>query len=503
MQHGRLAVVDSDALDGLATAQLRDAIAATDPHALLATTPNTRIRLRSALPEFDRPVVAPGSDQAGGELSIGAVGDVQVAVAGSTASVADLAALETAGEIDATTHTYVLTDALDLSVRPTELRTVRQGVAAYRRAIATGERDADHALRGSYTHLSTNLPTDYYGEWGELTVRGVAPGSIDGAPSGGPGSTETAIASLELGVDGTVSSGDLRAASLGLRAIDGVGEQRARTLREAGYPDREALAKADVATLADLDDLARSTATSIVNCARAFEAGRVRRRTDERLPGPEPIFVDIETDGLSPSTAWLIGVLDREADQPYRSFLAADPDRPVEALESFCAWYAERVDQGSQRPLVAYNGQPFDFPVLAELIEMHCPEYRTVWADAWTFDPYAWAIRDGNASFPARTNRLEDVATALGFDDGETTKHANALPLDGAEVARVYRTWQADPSPETEPDWEALEAYCEADVRALAHVYDAIDAADRTAGDSGGAVREPTAETTQGSLGDF
>jgi len=501
MLPGRVTVVGSDALDGLASAQLRDALDATDPHALLATTPSARIRLRSALPDLDRPVLAPGRGQGSRELSLGEIGDVQVAVAGSTGSLADLATLEAAGEIDPDTETYVLTDALELSVRPTELRTIRDGIDDYASAIVSGERDADHELRGSYTHCSTGLPTDYYGDWDGLTVRGLTPGSIEGAPGGGASGEATVIASLRLGPDGTVASEALRRDSLGLRAIDGVGEQRARTLRGAGYDTREALANRDVATIADLDGIARSTATRLVQGAEAFEANRVRRLTDDRLPGPEPIFVDIETDGLSPSTAWLIGVLDREADRPYRSFLADDPERPGAALESFCAWYAELIDDGLKRPIIAYNGQRFDFPVLAELIERECPEFADVWADAWTFDPYAWAIRDGNASFPARTNRLEAVAAALGFD-AASVAGADGSPLDGAEVARIYRGWQAEPSSDNEPDWQALEAYCEADVRALAHVYDAIDAADRTAGDPA-VDRQPTTETSQGSLGDF
>lgn len=496
MQPGRVAVVDSQPLDELTRPQLRDAIAASTPDAVVAASPGARVRLRSELPDLDVPVVTPESETTGGVPSLHRLGGVQLAVPGSDASLAGLAALEAEGNLDPSTETYVLTDRLGLSVRPTELTTVREGIEAYREAITMGERDADRSLRGSYTHLSTTLPADYYGEWAGLTVRGAAPGGLDGTPDGGDGGASASIASLVLGASGTVASEVLRADSLGLRAIEGVGEQRAATLCEAGYRDREALANADVATVADLDGIARSTATRLVDRARAFEDGRVLRTADDRLPGPEPIFVDVETDGLSPSTAWLIGVLDRDGEPAYRSFLADDPDRPAAALESFCEWL---VDRAANRPIVAYNGRRFDVPVLAELIDRHCPRFRETFADAWTFDPLAWAVRDGNAALPGRTNRLADVAAALGLEADAAT--GAGRPLDGAEVARIYRTWRADPSPTTEPDWEALERYCETDVRALAHVYDAMAAADRTAGETPG--REPAAKTTQGSLGDF
>jgi uncharacterized protein YprB with RNaseH-like and TPR domain len=503
MDPGRVTVVDSDALDVLTAGQLRDAIAATSPDLLVAASPGARVRLRRQLDEVDTPVVAPGADRAAERPACHRIGDAQLAVAGSTASLAGIAPLEAAGELDTTTKTYVLTDQLGLSIRPTELRAVREGAEAYRQALRDGQRDADRSLDGSYTHLSTELPAGYYGDWDGLTVRGARPGQLDGAPDGGAagGSSDASIVALELGAKGTVARGEFRAASLGLRAIEAVGEQRAEILREAGYTDRAALASADVATIADRDGFSLATAPRIVANAQAFRDGRVRRTTAERLPGPEPIFVDVETDGLSPSTAWLIGVLDREGEPSYRSFLADDPDRPAAALESFCEWLAERQEEEGERPVVAYNGRTFDFPVLADLIERHCPRFRETWADTPTFDPYTWAVRDGNAVLPGRTNRLEDVAGALDVEPVGTADGTGSAPLSGAEVARIYRLWMAEPVPENEPNWVRLETYCEADVRSLAQVYDAIAAADRIEGER--SICNVAAETTQGSLGDF
>lgn len=506
MPPGRVSVVDSDALAELTAAQLRDAMAATDPHAIVAVSPAARVRLRSTLSDLDYPVLTPGAggdsvDSGAAGLTVHQLGEVSVVVANSVSSLASLPDLEASGAIDADTETYVLTDRLELSVRPTELRTVRMGIDDYRDAIARGERDADRSLHGSYTHLSTGLPTGYHGDWDGLTVRGAAPGQIDGAPAGGTTGTETTVPCLELGADGTVATTAYRRDSLGLRAIEGIGEQRARTLYDAGYVDRTALATADVALLADRDDLARSTAARLVDRARAFRDGRVLRTSGERLPGPEPIFVDIETDGLSPSVVWLIGVLDREAKIPYRSYLTTDPDEPADALADFCAWHADDARNAENRPIVAYNGDSFDFPVLAEQIERHCPAFREHWADTWTFDPYSWAVRDGNAVLPGRTNRLGDVVRALDAEPAGAADRAAGAPLSGAEVARIYRSWMANSEPGNEPEWDRLEAYCEADVRALAAVYDAIDAADRVAGET--PDREAVPGTTQGSLGDF
>lgn len=509
MPPGRVTVFDADAVDALTPAQCRDAIAATAPGAIVTTGASARIRLRGAI-DVDRPVLCPEATSDTEAPLIHGLGDVEMAVAGSHESLAVLSALDAEDRLDPATETYVLSDLLALSIRPTELATVREGLEEYRRALETDGPPAETSLAATATHLSTALPASYYGEWEGLTVRGAAPSDLDGAPAGGDAG-ESAVASLQLGPDGVVASERIRRDSLGLRAIDGVGEQRARTLRDAGYADRESLAGADVATIADLDGVGRQTAARLVDRARAFEDGTVLRRTDERLPGADPVFVDIETDGLSPSVVWLIGVLDPAAGDDlaghderdsarYRSFVARDPERPGAALEAFCEWYA---DHASDRPIAAYNGETFDFPVLAEQIERRCPEFRDLWASVRTADPYSWAVRDGNAVLPGRTNRLEDVADALGFDARSEASGSDdrAPPLDGAEVARIYREWQADPVAANEPDWERLNAYCKGDVRALAHVYEAIESADRIDGEHRQLDRSP--RTTQGSLGDF
>jgi uncharacterized protein YprB with RNaseH-like and TPR domain len=186
---------------------------------------------------------------------------------------------------------------------------------------------------------------------------------------------------------------------------------------------------------------------------------------------------------------WLIGVLDQRTGE-YCSFLARDPQSPGAAIEAFLSWLETN---GGNRPVVAYNGRNFDFPVIEEHAADHCPRYLDTWSETWTFDPYFWATTEGKAILPGRTNKLEDVAAALGWE-GEDTG------LSGAAVARLFQRYQANPCPETELDWDRHKRYCEDDVRALAHVYEALaEATARQSSDS----TTTGANTAQGQLSDF
>lgn len=528
MEPARVTVLARETLDRLTSEQLRDALDAGDPDAVLATWPGAAVRLRAELPAYDDlPTLVPGADPDATDPAVHRLGDVDLVVASTDDEVATIPDLAADGRIDPDTETYVVTDRLELSVRPTALATDLEGLDDYRAALDPGASDADADSEsadreGSSTHLSTGIPAGYRREWDGLVVRGAAPeGTVEVAPAG-PGSTdEPAVATLVLGPEGAVAATEYPPSSLGLRAIRGLGRSRADTLRSAGVRSREDLAGAGVRDLAEHDGLGPTVVARLVERARAFETGRVLRSGDEFFPRREPIFVDLETDGLSPSIVWLIGVLDRGedgGDDTYHSFLNREPADPGPALEAFLSWYVANADG---RPVVAYNGLEFDFPVLEAQIDRHCREYADAWADARTFDPLSWAVRDDNAVLPGRTNRLEDVAAALGYESAvagaDPADGPTVAPLSGAEVARQYRAWMHEDSsssstrrgsddergesPVVEPDWDRLCAYCEDDVRALAHVFDALDDAARTGAGSGstaGAV-----ETSQGSLGDF
>lgn len=513
MEPARVTVLARATVDRLTTEQLRDALDAGDPDAVLATWPGANVRLRTEIPEYDDlPTLVPGADRnrsgAGGP-DVHRLGDVDVAVASTDDEIAAIPDLEADERIDPDSETYVVTDRLALSVRPTALETDLEGLGDYREALDRGCEPTDSTPVGSHTHVSTGIPAGYRREWDGLVVRGAAPsGTVEGTPAG-PGSTdEPAVATLALGPRGTASATEYRPASLGLRAIRGVGSSRADTLRAAGVRSRTDLADASVRDLAEYDGLGPTVSARLVERARAFETGAVLRSGDQFFPTREPIFVDVETDGLSPSIVWLVGALDRGEDgtqDRYHSFLNREPDDPGAALSAFLSWYVANADG---RPVVAYNGLEFDFPVLEAQIDRHGPEYADAWADAWTFDPLSWAVRDDNAVLPGRTNRLEDVATALG-DESIAASRENGCdglstsPLSGAEVARQYRAWMHERGEHEgeEPDWDRLRAYCEDDVRALAAVYDALDESQTTTGGVGGTGG--ASRTKQGSLGGF
>jgi uncharacterized protein YprB with RNaseH-like and TPR domain len=382
------------------------------------------------------------------------------------------------GDLAGDGETYLLSDLLAVSIDLINLETRLDGREAYGSAFPTAD------LSGTYTHLTTEANPEYRNEWGDLAVQGVFPGANERQ-----GRTDPGIAHLRLRADGVVCTQTRTPEKFGLRALDQVGQTRAETLREAGFRSREEVVEAEIPDLRELSGFGRDTAETVIESAAATVDGNVRRYGDEGFPSADPIFVDIETDGLNPTMTWLIGVLDSRTEE-YRSFLARDPDAPGAAVEAFLSWLDTT---GQSRPVVAYNGRSFDFPVIEEHVAEHCPRYLDEWDRTWTFDPYYWATTEGQALLPGRTNKLEDVATALGWESANTG-------LTGGAVARLFQRWQANPCPETELDWERHEQYCEDDVRALAHVYDALSEA------SGTYSTEHTstgANTAQGQLSDF
>lgn len=381
-------------------------------------------------------------------------------------------------DLDPALPTFVLSDRLELRVDTTALSTTLKGLNEYASKLGMDRLD------GEYVHISTCLPAEYRRDWDGLTVMG---GGVDA------GRGETPLLALDCRTDGRVLTRSLNSTQLGLRALDQVGAKRAQQLREAGFKSYRDLADANPQALRELPGVGRSSADRIQRSANAIANDEVVRTSEEPLPNVEPVYVDIETDGLDPTITWLVGVLDGSAsDGDYSSFVQRDPDDPSGAIEDFMAWYTANA---SHRPLVAYHGWQFDFSVIHDHIVEYCPHYEADWSDAYRFDPYKWAVQEDNAVLPGRTNKLEDVADALGYERDTTG-------LTGAAVARSYQRWMADRSPATEPEWERFESYCEDDVRSLATVYEAVKASSRI--DS---ARDPSRtaieSTIQGSLSDW
>jgi uncharacterized protein YprB with RNaseH-like and TPR domain len=476
-----LLVYSESALTRLTREQFTDSIQFVDPDVIVTTEPQHEHRVRGVAPA-DCPVVTVGGYATDGVRTHtnGSAGLAVVDHLDGLASLPDSAcdaSLANGGEW------YLLSDLLAVDIEPTRLETRLEGREEYLEALSPA------ALDGSYTHLSTNANPSYRAEWGGLSVQGVMPGA--NVRQGRQGDS---IAHLQLHADGVVSTRTIAVDDLGIRTLPQVGRSRAETLREAGFVSRTDVATANGTEIQALPGFGRSTAKTVIDGAMATVEGTVRRSGDDGFPRAPPVFIDIETDGLSPTVVWLIGVLDRTDAESYRSFIARDPGAPGKAVTEFTSWLTENV---ADRPIVAYNGYGFDFPVLEKHIERHCPRYLDAWQELWLFDPYRWATDEGNAVLPGRTNKLEDVASALGW-------HSDETGLGGASVARLFQRWKANPCDATELDWDRHQRYCEDDVRALAYIFDAIADASRT--DSGSDPRDernPSTTSTQGTLGDF
>ncbi len=390
----------------------------------------------------------------------------------------------------------LVTDRVSLRVDRHRRETRLDGLDAYAETLGTAWlRDVTHlstALRAGY-ETTARVSSGGGAETARLGLVGVGDGQ---ARLGAAADDDPTLVGVDVYHDGVVRTTTLDPTDFGLEGLHGVATTRARTLRGAGYETVSDVAAADPTTLAGLSGFNTTTATEVRARARARAEGRVVPLADASVPDGDPVFVDIETDGLSPTTAWLIGVLDGDAaDGDYLVFRQRDPDDRCTHLTAFLDWL---TGPQSGRPVVAYNGWGFDFPTLRQLIQRHCPSYLDAWVATRKFDPLRWA-GDGTAALPGRTDRLADVATALGHDPA-------TRGIDGETVAAVYGAWEQavmtadDPRSVPAPDWDRLEAYCEDDVRALATVYEAIAEAARLPP----ATRTPTgSDSTQGSLNDF
>lgn len=374
---------------------------------------------------------------------------------------------------------HVLTDELRVSANETELSASLEGLSDWQDAV---ERSGLHSGVGPRTHISTAISGPYTHDWDSLRVYGAGHNS-DGPP---------VARCLTLRGDGSVDLKTIEWNRFGLKAIPGVGPSTAQSLRESGrsITKRDELAHADVAQLADIDGIGRSRAETVAARARAFENGEIliEEGGGEKLPNADPIYIDIETDGLSPSMIWLIGAYDSR-DGEYRDFIETNPESPAGALVEFVTW----LDSLSgSRPIVAYNGWNFDFTAIEKELSRFAPSLLDIWSSTYRWDPYRW--QKDHAVFPGRTNQLEAVADALGYDGAETG-------LSGATVGEKFTRWMQAQTPETELEWDLHRRYCEDDVKALAYVCEELF--ETVAKQGVGTTTPDETNTSQSTLGSY
>ncbi|MGQ3410725.1 ribonuclease H-like domain-containing protein [Natrinema sp. LN54] len=485
-----------DAVAELDESALRDVLGYFDPALVYVVRDASDVRVVSRLRRaFDGPIVSAAGPA---EVQTETVGDVSFLFAGSTAL------LEDAAESDPSAD-YIVCDDLEPTTDAVSLEATLAGheAAACYRARAGGDPTfLTGALEASYDHVWTATVD---GESVRLPVRGVAPLRRSGGAE---------LAGLTCDRAGSVAVSSVPADRFGLQALAGVGPTTAERLRTNGYDTRAAVTEATETALCAIDGIGASTAREIVDSARALAESRVVRRTADPVPpatdAATPLFVDIETDGLQPTIIWLIGVYDPERDA-YVDFVDTEPTRddPGAATREFVSWLAAEYDAPS---LVAWNGHSFDYEHLERFVARDAPAYHEYWREhVSTYDPYDWAVRRDNAVLPGRTNRLGDVAHALGCDrsgaaaalDGKTLAERIRRLLEGSRGPDSGANGGSDAAADSGIDWDAARRYCEADVRELAAVYDAITAAPPATQHGTNGDRATDDSTTQTGLADF
>ncbi|MCL9814125.1 ribonuclease H-like domain-containing protein [Natranaeroarchaeum aerophilus] len=338
------------------------------------------------------------------------------------------------------------------------------------------------AATGPLTVLAGRQPANYHHVWESdygaprVTVHGMGAGT----------EKETELTLLSCTETGTAAGESVAADSFGLSAIQGIGSKTGETLRNRGITTRTDLVETSISALSELPGVGRESAETMHAHADVIDTGDPLRLTNESLPaarnGRSPICLDIETDGLSPTVVWQFGIYNPETDE-YTAFVEDEtPTEPGRNVRRFCDYlFGTHAD----RTLLTWNGDGFDYPVIERFLRQHAPEYVDAWDDLWKHDLYSWAVRESNALLPGRTNKLDDVARALGYEDAETG-------LTGAQTAAAYQRFMRTPDdPAAKPDWERHRRYCEDDCRALWHVWQAIEDARRrdpsdSATDTGG-----------------
>lgn len=364
--------------------------------------------------------------------------------------------------IDPAAPALLLTDTLEVSLDKTALDASISGATTLKETLP-------NALHESHctAYCSTELPHSFHRRHSigdqSLALHGCGGQGNDDGPA--------PVTLIQFTPDGVLTTKQIDPSRLGIKAVEGVGSVTRDRLIAAGYDTRERIASTDMEDLTELSGIGRKTATTIKQSAQAISNGSVVKTSDKPVPGRDPVFIDIETNGLTPSVTWLIGVLDG-VNGNYMSFIETDNNPTGQAVQDFLLWLRTSA---SERTLVAWNGWNYDYPVLRKHILEFCPEFEDDWEAQSKRDLLRWARDFDNCTLPGRTNKLEDVAEALGYSTVETG-------LTGAAVARRYQRYLDEPSPETEPDWERHKRYCEDDVRALAHIYRAITAESRLLG---------------------
>lgn len=425
----RLLTLSAPYLRGYTDEDLRDLESYFDPTAILLTDATTGAPVRRLTSALETPVVDPAEP---GRTDL------------------DRTTLVTAPGLDDATSLLdreferpatVVTGFIEHEYDPHTFETRFSGLSAYQDLV--GDR------LDIRTHLTTTLPAGQ--PIGRAAIPLYGAGFVD-SPDGAQ------IPCLTLAPQPVVEELDRR--KVGLEAIPGVGRSMRRQLHRIGCTHRRDVLDLEPTDLLELDGFGPYYAARVTTGARAIERGEPLRFVPDPLADRRRIYVDIETDSLSPRYIWQIGVYD-DASEEYHVFVNDDePGRESAVVEDFAAWVAANARDGT---FVAWYGEHFDFVHLTEFIGRHAqPTHQEAWNDVDTFDLLCDFVRPGVAT-PARSQKLDVVADRLGYE--------REYPgLSGAQAAQAYAKWTAgDPM-----DWERWISYCRDDVLATKYVYEEL-----------------------------
>ncbi|SFS56566.1 ribonuclease H-like domain-containing protein [Halostagnicola kamekurae] len=517
----RVLSISPEVLSSQSLAALRDARDHFDPDLVLVPGPSRAPQADArARHVFEVPVVHPPLTDAAEPVRRHDIGATSLLTArGADALVDAEPAPERRLETDASIAAVVCDD-VTTTVRPTALETDLARRSELSAALPAGE---------TTTVLTGGLAAGYDERWRLAADDGAVVGvGVDGGNSKTESTVDTTIAVRIVGIgsrEGYGSAGSLSSIAVGagpdgglenrsvgpietlaadefgLEAVSGVGPKTVDKLEGRGVTSRADLLETSIETLASMPGIGRQTAVRMREHATVLESGAPRRLSDEPLPAADrprpPLCLDIETDGLSPTIIWQIGAYDPATDEYHAFVERSDPTDPSAVLESFCDWlFGVHPD----RALLTWNGWRFDYRHLESFLTRYVPRYLDAWDNVPKLDLYGWAVGDDNAVLPGRTNALEDVSAALGYE-------GTATGLDGARTAAAYQRFIRTGS---ELEWDRHEAYCEDDCRALWHVYERLRDVPTAAELAGTAGEDEIATTndrsrggSQTGLGDF
>ncbi len=352
--------------------------------------------------------------------------------------------IEKMGEISEDDNVYLVTTDLDVEIDTTSLSASLVNQDAYK--THSGD------TKARYVYITGSLQSSYRQEWGKMAVQGARPREIQGG---------LAIPQLTCFSDGRVGVKTLESHKLGLRALEGVGRRTVEKLEANGYHTREEVSNATRGDLKEIYGIGEKTANKLWYHSRAMVKGKVMRRTNYPVPGKNPVFISIETDGVTPSVIWHICVYNSKSKE-YKIFYARTPEQKQEVIQSFMSWYAAN---GTDQTILSWKGWEGDYHHLTKFIAEYTPEYGSIWDKANKRDLYFWTTEQNNAVLPGRTDDIVEHATELGYDIPNTGLTSNY-------VRKVYRQWMSNEV--SEPNWELIHRYHKAKIDALVGVHKEI-----------------------------